>query len=210
MLKVGLTGGVASGKSTVAAEFSRLGVPVVDADALARKLTSTGSPALSQLTAVLGPEILDEHGRLDRKRLRQRLFTDAGIKAKVEAVLHPLVIRELKAGLESSHGAYAIAVIPLLAEHPETRALVDRVLVVDCPESQQMARLMLRDGENTESARAMLAAQAGRKQRLAAGDDILGNVGGLAQLRESVRRLHAHYLKIARHPAQQYPGIRLP
>ncbi len=210
MLKVGLTGGIASGKSTAAAEFARLGVPVVDADVLARQLTSPGNPGLTQLVAELGEQILDSQGRLDRTRLRRRLFADAALRARVEGILHPLILRRLKDSLAAFKAAYAVAVIPLLVENPQARMLVDRVLVLDCPESIQMARLMSRDGESVESAQAMLSAQATRQQRLASGDDILTNNGGAAELSDCVHKLHRLYLDIAKHPIQPHPGIRLP
>jgi dephospho-CoA kinase len=210
MLKVGLTGGIASGKSTVAAEFARLGVPVVDADVVARELTAPGSPALKQLVTELGEHILDSHGRLERARLRRQLFVDAALRARVERVLHPLVIHRLKESLARFKTPYAVAVIPLLAENPEARALVDRVLVVDCPEDTQLARLMKRDRESTESAQAMLAAQASRQRRLAAGDDILNNDREAGEFRDSIYKLHRLYLDIAEHPARPHPGVRLP
>ncbi|HVC38254.1 MAG TPA: dephospho-CoA kinase [Gammaproteobacteria bacterium] len=210
MLKVGLTGGIASGKSTVAAEFAILGVPIVDADVLARELTSQGNPGLTQLVAELGEQILDSQGRLDRTRLRRRLFADAALRARVEAILHPLVVRRLKDSLAAFKAPYAVAVIPLLVENPQARALVDRVLVLDCPVSSQLARLMSRDGESAESAQAMLSAQADRQRRLAAGDDILTNNGGAAELSDCVHKLHGLYLDIAKHPTQPHPGVRLP
>jgi len=210
MLKVGLTGGIASGKSTVAAEFARLGVPVVDADVVARELTAAGSPALKQLAAELGEHILDSNGRLDRPRLRRRLFADAALRARVERILHPLVIHKLSDALDAIKAPYAVVVVPLLVENPTARALVDRVLVVDCPEATQLSQLMSRDAGSSESARAMIGAQASRRQRLAAGDDILNNNGETAELRDSVYKLHELYLDIARHPTQPHPGIRLP
>ncbi|MGH8415144.1 MAG: dephospho-CoA kinase, partial [Gammaproteobacteria bacterium] len=188
MLRLGLTGGIASGKSTVAAEFARLGVPVADADVISRELTDPGAAGLKQLVAALGTQFLDTHGELDRVRLRQRLFADAVLRRQVERILHPLVIHQLTDMLGRFQAPYAIAVIPLLAENPEARGLVNRVLVVDCPESLQLARLMSRDGESRESAQAMLTAQADRQRRLAAGDDILMNTGGLAELTSSVAR----------------------
>jgi len=210
MLKVGLTGGIASGKSMAAAEFTRLKVPVVDADALSRELTSAHSTGLERLVKELGEEILDAQGCLDRARLRRRLFTDAGVKAQVEAILHPLIVRRLEALLGALDTPYAVAVIPLLAENPQARVLVDRVLVLDCPESAQIARLMSRDGESAETARNMLAAQVGRQRRLAVGDDILTNSGGAAELYDSVQKLHGLYLDIAKHPARPHPSISLP
>ena len=210
MLKVGLTGGIACGKSTLAAEFVHLGVPVVDADVIARELTSPGGPGLIQLVTELGEQILDSQGRLDRGRLRRRLFTDASLRARVEGILHPLVIHNLRDALGAIKAPYAVAVIPLLAENLQARALVDRVLVVDCPESMQLSQLMSRDEESDESARAMMGAQAGRRRRLEAGDDILNNISGVAELIDALHKLHELYLDIARHPTQPHPGIRLP
>ncbi|MGB9429897.1 MAG: dephospho-CoA kinase [Gammaproteobacteria bacterium] len=200
MLKVGLTGGIASGKSEAAAMFARLGTPVVDADAIARELTAPGTPGLQQMVMALGRQILDSRGQLDRGRLRRWLFTDAALRAQVEGILHPLVVARLQGSLDSSKASYALAVIPLLAENPKARALVDRILVVDCPESLQIARLMSRDGESEESARTMLSVQADRQQRLATGDDILFNTGVLTELTAGVAKLHRFYLDIAEHP----------
>jgi dephospho-CoA kinase len=210
MLKVGLTGGVASGKSTVAAEFARLGVPVVDADRIAHELTAPGKPGLSALRTTLGDEILDPRGNLDRGRMRRRLFSDAVLRKRVEALLHPLIIEALARELDTAQGAYCVAVIPLLVESSAARALMDRVLVVDCSEQVQMTRLMSRDGENEAGAHAMLAAQADRTRRLAAGDDILVNEDGLAQLQNAVHRLHAFYLEIAAQQDYRRAGLRLP
>lgn len=210
MLKVGLTGGMASGKSAVAAEFTRLAVPVVDADTLAHELTVPGSPGLSALVAALGPQILDPKGMLDRAGLRSRLIAETDLRRQVEAIVHPRVIGRLKELLAKWQAPYGVAVIPLLVEHPEARALVDRVLVVDCPESIQIARLMARDGGDQASARAMLSLQASRARRLAAGDDILENTGRLDALGASVGTLHRLYEDMARHPARRQPGLRLP
>jgi dephospho-CoA kinase len=210
MFKVGLTGGIACGKSTVAAEFARLGVPVVDADQVARDLTQPGSPGLEQLIAEFGEQILDAQGRLDRGRMRREIFSDAATRTRIEAILHPLVIRKLRDTLAAISTPYAIAVIPLLAESPQARALVDRVLVVDCPEATQLSQLMSRDAVSDASARSMMGAQASRERRLELGDDILNNNGGVAELADSVHKLHALYLDMARHPAQPHPGIRLP
>lgn len=210
MLKIGLTGGVASGKSTVATEFARLGIPVVDADLVARELTAPGNPGLAALCAALGNEILDPQGNLDRGRMRRRLFSDEVLRNRVETLLHPLIIKELARKLDAASGPYCIAVVPLLAESSGARALVDRVLVVDCSEQLQSTRLMSRDGENEAGARAMLAAQTDRTRRLAAGDDILVNEDGLAQLQAAVQQLHAFYLEIATQQDYRRAGLRLP
>ena len=197
MLKIGLTGGIASGKSRVSAAFALLGVPVVDADALSRELTLPGAAGLDALIKTLGKDILDRQGRLDRAALRTRLFADAALRHRVEAALHPLVTEGLRAGLAAAQGAYAIASVPLLVEVPATRALVDRVLVVDCPEALQLARLMSRDGDTRTQAEAILAAQVPRDARLAAADDILSNAGDPAALDAAVGRLHGFYLELA-------------
>ncbi|MDE2273348.1 MAG: dephospho-CoA kinase [Gammaproteobacteria bacterium] len=197
MFRVGLTGGIASGKSEAAAAFARLGVPVVDADAISRELTAAGAPGLAQLVAMLGAEILDRHGQLQRAALRRQLFADAALRARVQAVLHPLIIRRMQAALEECQAPYALAVIPLLVEAPAARALVDRVLVVDCPEPLQLSRLMSRDGENEGTARTMLTTQASRTLRLTTGDDILVNTGTLQELAAGVAELHQLYMEIA-------------
>ncbi|MDE2069975.1 MAG: dephospho-CoA kinase, partial [Gammaproteobacteria bacterium] len=210
MLRVGLTGGIASGKSEAAAAFARLGVPVVDADAISRELTAAGAPGLAQLVAALGTQIMDRHGQLQRAALRQRLFADAPLRAQVQAVLHPLIVRRMQAALEDCQAPYAMAVIPLLVEAPTARALVDRVLVVDCPEPLQLSRLMSRDGENEATARAILATQASRTLRVAAGDDILINTGTLHEMVAGVAELHQLYMHIADPQAQSRWAARPP
>jgi dephospho-CoA kinase len=210
MLKIGLTGGIASGKSRVAAGFADLGVAVVDADVLSRDLTAPGKAGLQALVAALGAGILDAQGRLDRSALRSRMFADPGLRRRVEAALHPLVTEALKTGLDAAQGPYVIASVPLLVEVPSIQALVDRVLVVDCPELLQIARLMSRDGDSEAQARAILAAQVPRDARLAAADDILSNAGDLAALGAAVVRLHGYYLELAVSGDFQRRGISLP
>ena len=210
MLKVGLTGGIASGKSLAAAEFARLGVPVVDADALSRELTAPGQPGLKALVQALGQGILDTQGSLDRGALRRRLFADPAVRTRVDGALHPLILEALKARLAALRAPYAVAVIPLLTEVPASRALVDRVLVVDCPEELQVNRLMSRDGETEAEARAILAAQAPRAARLKAASDILLNAGDKAALTGAVTRLHGFYLELAAQGDLQRTGLRLP
>lgn len=210
MLRVGLTGGIASGKSEAAAAFAQLGVPVVDADAVARELTAPGAPGLAQLVAVLGAQILDRRGRLQRAALRRQLFADAAVRARVQAVLHPLIIGRMQAALEDCKTPYAMAVIPLLIEAPAARALVDRVLVVDCPEPLQLSRLMSRDRESEATAQAILATQASRTLRLAAGDDILINTGTRHELVAGVAELHQLYMDIAGPRAQSQRAARPP
>lgn len=210
MLKVGLTGGIASGKSRVEAAFARLGVPVADADAESRALSEPGQPGLTALVQLLGPGILDAAGHLNRKALRGRLFGDVGLRLRVEQVLHPLVLERLKARQRGFSAPYSLVVIPLLVEVPASRALVDRVLLVDCPEELQLARLMSRDGETEPQARAILAAQAPRAARRAAADDILLNEGDTAALDKAVDRLHGYYLELAAQGDFHRTGLRLP
>lgn len=210
MLKVGLTGGIASGKSRVEREFAALGVPVADADVMSRELTAPGTPGLSALATVLGADILGTDGSLDRGRLRQRLFADPELRLKVERLLHPLILERLKAELEAFRAPYALAVIPLLTELPAARVLVDRVLLVDCSETLQLTRLMSRDHVSETTARSMMAAQATRAERLRAADDILLNEGDAGVLREYVARLHRFYLELADAGAPRRPGLRLP
>ncbi|MGE5625194.1 MAG: dephospho-CoA kinase [Bacillota bacterium] len=210
MLKVGLSGGIASGKSLVAAEFARLGVPVADADALAHELTAPGQPGLKALVHTLGEAILDPQGRLDRTRLRRQVFADPGLRLRLEKALHPLILKALGDRLAEFKAPYAVAVIPLLTEVPAARALVDRVLVVDAPEELQLSRLMSRDGGSESEARAILAAQASRTARLKAASDILLNAGDKGELTDAVQRLHGFYLDLAAQGDLQRSGLRLP
>lgn len=210
MLKIGLTGGIASGKSRVEREFAAHGVPVADADQLSRELTVKGGDGLKALVEALGPGILDADGSLDRRRLRERLFADPALRRQVEGLLHPLILGRLKAHLDGFRAPYALAVIPLLTESPASRALVDRVLVVDSSEALQLRRLMSRDGETESQARAILAAQAPRATRLKAADDILLNEGDEATLRHHVSHLHRFYLELAAAGDPRRPGLRLP
>ena len=210
MLKVGLTGGIASGKSLVEREFAALGVPVADADVISRELTRPGGAGLRALVEALGPGILGPDGSLDRKRLRQQIFANPGLRQRVEHLLHPLILQGLKARLDGCTAPYALAVVPLLTEVPAARVLVDRVLLVDCSEALQLSRLMSRDHLDEVAARAILAAQATRSERMRAADDILLNEGDVGALREYVARLHGFYLDLATAGATARPGLRLP
>jgi len=196
MFRVGLTGGIASGKSTVADLFALHGATVLDTDVIAREVTEPGKPALAQLVASAGRDILAKDGRLDRAELRKRIFADAELRRTVEAILHPLILAELGRQSAAAAGPYQIIVIPLLVEG-DRAGLVDRVLVVDCPPEMQIERLMLRDGETRVGAEAMLATQAGRLERLAAADDLIVNNGPEAALASQVADLDRRYRKLA-------------
>ena len=196
MLRIGLTGGIGSGKSTVAALFAARGVPVIDADIIARELVEPGQPALDEITAAFGRELVDESGRLDRARLRELVFADAARRERLEAILHPRIRAEMERRLADCAAPYALLVIPLLFEAGQ-RDLVDRVLVVDLPENQQRTRVTARDALPAGQLDAILAAQASRKQRMDGADDLIDNSGDPAALARQVDRLHARYLQLA-------------
>ncbi len=192
---IGLTGGIASGKSAVATEFAALGVPVIDADLLARAVVQPGQPALQAIVTRFGPDMLDRNGQLDRPLMRERIFNSAADKQALEAILHPAI---RLAQLQRSHaagGAYQIHVMPLLVE-TGSESLYDRILVVDCPVELQRERLLRRDDISPALAEQMLAAQASRAQRLAVADDVVDNQGSLADLRAQVAVLHQRYLQL--------------
>ena len=196
MLRIGLTGGIASGKTTVADLFAGFGATVIDTDRIARDVVKPGQPALAALTRALGRDILRRDGNLDRERLRERIFSEPATRATVEGILHPVIISELVREAESAPGPYQVLVIPLLVEGGRSRQM-DRVLVVDCPEKQQIERLMRRDGETRENAARALAAQASRARRLAIADDIVENGGNPEDLVERVAALDREYRRLA-------------
>jgi dephospho-CoA kinase len=193
---VALTGGIASGKTTVANLFADLGVPVIDADVLARDVVAPGHPALGRVIEAFGPGILDASGSYDRKRMRDRVFANPKERHKLESILHPAIRDEFSSRSAAAGGPYQIHVIPLLVEGGRKSA-ADRVLVVDCPEDVQLARLQARDASSPEQARQILAAQASRTQRLEIADDVVVNDGRIAELTARVRELHEKYLGLA-------------
>jgi dephospho-CoA kinase len=203
-LLIALTGGIASGKSAVAELFARLGVPVLDTDRIAREVVEPGMPALNQLIAEFGADILDAKGSLDRARMRQRVFSDPVQRNKLETILHPAIRAELTRQSQAAGGEYQVHVIPLLVESSRTDAY-DRVLVVDCPEEDQIARLMSRDDTSREQATKILAAQVTREQRLAAADDVIVNTGTLGELERFVQTLHRNYSLLAQRIASAPP-----
>lgn len=194
---VGLTGGIASGKSLVAACFADLGVPVIDTDVVAREVVEPGTPALSRVVEAFGTKILDNSGALDRKALRAIVFDDESSRKTLESILHPVIRNETFRQAEAAAGPYVIIVVPLLFESP-IREAVDRVLVVDCSEETQQKRLMARDNESAEQARRIMATQATRKQRLSIADDVIKNDGTPEAACEAVAALHETYLDLAR------------
>ena len=193
---VGLTGGIASGKSAVARLFADLGVPVIDLDLIARELVAPGEPLLERVLERFGPGVAAPDGSLDRRALRRRVFAAARERPDLEALLHPALFERALRRATDAGGPYQIIVNPLLVE-TAGRVHYDRVLLVDCPEALQRARLAARDGSGPAEIEAMLAAQATRAQRLAVADDVIVNDGDLAALPARVALLHAQYRRLA-------------
>jgi dephospho-CoA kinase len=196
MLRIGLTGGIGSGKSTIAALFASHDVPVIDADTIAHQITLPGTPATTQVLQAFGPDIADTYGDIDRQRLARRIFNDPRARARLEEILHPLIRAEMLRRLASLDAAYCLVVIPLLVEAGQ-REMVDRVLIADVDESTQIARVVARDGHSLDETRAILACQANRAQRLEFADDIITNTGSVADLKAKVDELHQKYLAFA-------------
>lgn len=193
---VGLTGGIASGKSAVAAVFRSLGVHVVDADQLAREVVEPGQIALEQIASHFGDSILTPAGTLDRAALRALVFSEPEQRSWLENLLHPLIGELLKIRLSESDSDYAVLESPLLLE-TEQHTLVDRVLVVDVDEETQFARAMARDGSDADTIRSIIASQMDRNRRLELADDVLDNQASLESLTESIKALHHRYQKLA-------------
>ncbi|QDX82966.1 dephospho-CoA kinase [Denitratisoma sp. DHT3] len=197
---VGLTGGIGSGKSAAADMFAQLGAAIVDADAVAHDLTGPGGAAMASIREAFGPALVTPAGALDRTAMRQLAFTDPSARARLEAILHPLIAAEGAARMSAAmaHGApYVIHAVPLLAESGGARQHMSRILVVDCPEDLQVSRVIARNGLAAEEVRRIMAVQASRAQRLAIADDVIVNDGDLERLRRQVAVLHAKYLEAA-------------
>ena len=197
--RVGLTGGIASGKSTAAKFFGALGVPILDSDQIARDVVEPGQPPLERLIERFGQKILTPDGHLDRPALRDIVFSDPKARADLEALTHPAIGAAMEARSAAAGGPYQILVIPLLVEK-NLAAHVDRVLVVDCDEELQIRRLRDRDGSTTEQVQAILKAQAPRAARLKAADDVIHNDTDMSAVRDQVAALHARYLELAARP----------
>ena len=195
-LVVGLTGGIGSGKTTVANGFSALGVPVIDTDKLARELVEPGQPALDEIISTFGSEAITADGHLDRDYMRQLIFSNSHRKSQLEAILHPRIRQRVRALLADIRSPYCIVVIPLLLETGQTD-LVDRILVVDSPEKEQLTRVAARDSLSDNAIKAIINSQVDRDTRLAAADDIIVNDRGMSELTGHIRKLHRHYMDIA-------------
>lgn len=200
---IGVTGGIGAGKSAVTERLARLGVPILDADEIAREVVEPGELALTQIVAAFGPGVIGADGRLDRTGLRALVFADENARARLNAIVHPQIHARLQTRAQVPGPVYIAVAIPLLAEALRARndaghyAWLDRILVVDVPREVQLARVMRRDGGDRAAAERLLAAQASREERLALADDVIVNDGPLERLDAIVARLHARYLALA-------------
>jgi len=195
---IGLTGGIGSGKSTVADAFAALGAGVVDTDQIAHRLTAPNGAAISAIVAEFGPTIVDTTGAMDRSAMRRIVFSDPLARRRLEAILHPMIGAESARALEAVDGPYRIVVVPLLVEGRHWRSRVDRILVVDCPKALQIERVIQRSGLALEQIEAILDAQATRKERLSQADDVIDNSGLPEELPGQVQALHAAYCQLRR------------
>lgn len=193
LLRVGLTGGIGSGKTTVKNFFDELGAPTIDADEISHKITKPGQAAFDEVVALFGKESLDETGNLDRKRLRALIFDEPELKQKLEAIIHPRVRAQIREFTDRVDYPYCIICIPLLLE-TGAQSTVDRVLVVDAPEELQVARVSLRDNAEERQTRSIIRSQAGREQRLNTAHDIIVNDGNINDLKAQVENLHKRYM----------------
>jgi len=195
---VALTGGIAAGKSAVARRFEALGVPVHDADVAAREVVAPGSDGLAAVTAAFGRDALDQSGQLDRAAMRRRVFADPAARGTLEAIIHPRVRAWLRERVAAEQAPYCLLAVPLLAENVAQYRWVDRVLLVDVPESVQFDRLIARDGTDEALALRMIGQQASRAERLALADDVIENSGDEGALDGAVADLHQRYLDLAK------------
>ncbi|NNC23511.1 dephospho-CoA kinase [Salinisphaera sp. USBA-960] len=208
-LTIGLTGGIASGKSVVSSAFDQFGVEVIDADAVARDVVAPGTPGLDEIHAEFGADVFLADGQLDRRAMRRTIFADADARARLEAITHPRIRNSLAAARDQSDAPYCILVIPLLTKS-QMRDLVDRVLVIDAPRSVQLERLQARDDIDDELAAQMIDAQDSRRARLALADDILINTGPRKDIADLAAAFHAGYLRLAHGELNELAPMHLP
>lgn len=205
--RVGLTGGVGSGKSTVATMLAELGASIVDTDAIAHAVTGQNGAAIPALAHRFGNDVINAHGALDRPAMRDKVFADPGARQDLESILHPLIRLEVQRLCALAAGIYVVIAVPLLIEHlAEYRPLMDRILVVDCSPELQVARTSARPGLDENMARAIMNAQVSRESRLAAADDVIDNEGDLPALRRQVETLHRLYAIQAANKLQGNPN----
>jgi len=203
--RIALTGGIASGKSIVADMFAELGAAIIDTDVIARELVQPGAAALDEIRARFGDEFIGPSGELDRAAMRKLIFVDDQSRQDLEAILHPRIGAEVRRQAELAGGRYQIIVVPLLLGSPLLH-YVDRVLVVDCDEETQLERLLARDTGTVEQARRILAAQAGRQERLDIADDVIRNIGSLADTERQVKKLDKRYRRMTRRRHREDPA----
>ena len=197
-LVIGLTGGIGSGKSTVAQMFAELGAEIIDTDAISHQLTAPDGAAMPAITNTFGSEVISADGSLDRAVMRQKVFENPQVRKQLEEILHPLIRQEVAHQLGSSGNApYRMVVVPLLFESGAYQTIIQRSLLIDCPETLQISRAMARSGMTETAVRQVMAAQCSREQRLALADDVIGNDNGLEKLREEVLALHKKYIALA-------------
>lgn len=195
---IGLTGGIGSGKTTVANLFGERGAALIDTDAIAHQLTTPGGVAINAIRTAFGDRFISADGAMDRARMRAHVFADAAARKRLEAILHPLIRSETSRAAQAARGDYLIFVVPLLVESQQWHTRTSRILVVDCSEDVQIARVMQRNGMTRPQVEAIMAAQATRAERLAAADDVIENNGDAAALLPQIERLHALYLSMAK------------
>ncbi len=195
---VGLTGGIGSGKTTVANLFAELGITVIDSDAVARQLTAPGGAAIDPIREAFGSDAIDTNGGMNRAKVREQVFGNPAAKARLEAILHPLIRQECERLASEANSPYIIFDVPLLIGSPHWLKRVQRILVVDCPEELQISRVITRSGLTEKQIRAIMATQSTRDERLAAADDVIENSGSPEKLPASVAQLHALYLDLSR------------
>jgi len=196
--RVGLTGGIGSGKSTVASLFAELGVPFIDTDVISHQLTQSGGAAIPAIRAAFGEDYIDTTGALDRVKMRQLVFSEHAAKLRLEKILHPLILAQARSQAESSPAPYVLLVIPLLFETSAYQDWLHRTVTVDCTEETQLDRAIRRNGLDEHTVRAIMAQQLSRSQRLQLADDTILNDGTLAELRLQIAPLHQHYLQLAK------------
>lgn len=203
---IGLTGGIGSGKSLVADLLGARGAAIIDTDLIAHQLTAPGGAAMPAIREAFGEEVVTAEGALDRAAMREKVFSDAEARRRLEAILHPMIGHQTELAAQAAADApYRVFVVPLLVESGRWTERVDRVLVVDCPEALQLERVMQRNRLSAAQVEAIMAAQASRAQRLAAADDVIVNDGTLSQVEAAVARLHGVYLDLA---AKKQAGSR--
>lgn len=199
---VGLTGGIGSGKSTVADLFVAQGAALVDTDVIAHQLTAAGGAAMPQIVATFGPALANEQGALDRSAMRRMVFADPSARGRLETILHPLIRQISDQRCTEATAPYVILAVPLLVESGSYSERCDRIAVVDCPETVQISRVMARNGLSENEVRAILKAQASREQRLAIANEVIDNGAGLTNLYPRVAELHLKYLALSSEKAK--------